>query len=196
MTKMRHLLPSALLAWACFFDLPCATALQLEGVTVTPHLQSTELRYRRETDRSLGARVQLFLRNDGPTELRLSSGTPIRLRGKTPEELLAADEWAWHDFPSAWTNAPLALPSGALTVWSFNGKRAPWGVGTSGDALIGAEKLTVPIASPDAWLCAITFLGEPADPFPTSLIFHVANQTTSPLRLEACRLWLPASNDT
>jgi hypothetical protein len=191
----RLLLLGLLLSAGCFPEHGTA-ALLLEGTSVTPHLQSTELRYRREPDRSLGARVQLYLRNDGPGELRLAADTPIRLRDKTPEELLAADEWAWHDFPSAWTNAPLVLPPGALTVWSFNGKRAPWGTGTSADTFIGTDRITVPIETPDAWLSAVTFLGEPTNPFPTSLIFHVANQTKSPLRLEACRLWLPAGNDS
>lgn len=183
-----------LLITAGFLPQRGAAALVLEGSSVVPHQQSTALRYRREPDRSLGARVQLFLRNTGPGELRLAADTPIRLRDRTPEELLAADEWAWHDFPSAWTNAPLVLPPGALTAWSFNGKRAPWGIGTSAGAVIGRDQITVPIEAPDAWLSAVTFLGEPADPFPTSLIFHVANQTKSALRLVACRLWLPAGN--
>ena len=106
-----------------------ADGLQLQGLSVTPHLQSKEMRYRREPDFSLGARVELFLRNPGNADLRFAPDAEIRLRGKSPDELLAADEWAWHDFPSAWTNAPLVLPPGTLTVWSFNGKRAPWGAG-------------------------------------------------------------------
>lgn len=186
-------LPVLLVCAWCFAP-PADAALRLEGVTVTPHVQSTELRYRRETDRSLGARVQLFLRNDGPGEVRLDHDTPIRLRGKTPESLLAADEWAWHDFPDAWTNAPLSLPPGALTVWSFNGKRAPWGVGTSAEVRIREEKFPLSIDAPEAWLSAVTFLGESSNAFPTSLIFHVVNQTPSSLGLEACRLWLPVDN--
>ncbi|MCB1127315.1 MAG: hypothetical protein KDM81_12515, partial [Verrucomicrobiae bacterium] len=85
-------------------------ALKLVGVTVTPHVQSTEMRYRREPDFSLGARVQLFLMNHGDEPIRFDASTPVHVRGKTPDELLAADEWAWHDFPSAWTNEPLVLP--------------------------------------------------------------------------------------
>ena len=90
--------------------------LELRGTSVIPHSQSTTLRYRREPDRSLGARVQLFLVNEGATSLSLPAATPLTLRGKTPDELLAGDEWAWHDFPSAYTNATLDLPPGALTV--------------------------------------------------------------------------------
>jgi hypothetical protein len=193
---MKRPLLYVLLFSALSFGQRSAAALVLKGITVTPHVQSVELRYRREPDRSLGARVQLFLQNESPAEVRLSADTPIRLRGKTPEELLAADEWAWHDFPSAWSTTPLVLPAGAITIWSFNGKRAPWGGGTSADAVIGSESIAVSIEQPDAWLSAVTFLGEPTSPFPTSLIFHIVNRTPSPLHIEACRLWLPAANDS
>jgi hypothetical protein len=168
--------------------------LVLDGVTVTPHVQSTVMRYRREPDFSLGARVQLFLRNTGDSELRLAPEAAIRLRGRMPDELLAADEWAWHDFPSAWTNAPLVLPPGALTVWSFNGKRAPWGVGTEASLALERREQRIAIAQPRAWLSAVTFLGDPTNPYPNAVIFHVANQTRSALRIEACRLWLPRDN--
>ena len=102
------------------------SSIDLRGVAVVPHIQSTEMRYRREPDRSLGAWVQVFLLNSSSSPLSLSPRTPVRLRNKTPDELLAGGEWTWHDFPSAWTNAPLELPPGAMTVWSFNGKNAPW----------------------------------------------------------------------
>ena len=173
-----------------------ASGLQLQGLAVTPHLQSKEMRYRREPDFSLGARVELFLCNSGSTELRLAPDADIRLRDKSPDDLIAADEWAWHDFPSAWTNAPLVLPPGALTVWSFNGKRAPWGVGTSAMLAVGGAEIKFDLAQPEAWLSAVTFLGSPTNPFPDSLIFHLANQTAGPLRLEACRLWLPRDNSS
>lgn len=42
----------------------------------------------------------------------------------------------------------------------------------------------------------MTFLGSEADPFPDSLVFHVANETAEPVRVEACRLWLPAGNQS
>ncbi len=170
------------------------STLDLPGVTVTPHLQSREMRYRREADFSLGARVELFVRNAGDTALPFPADSALRVRGNSPDDLLAADEWAWHDFPSAWTNARLVLPPGTLTVWSFNGKRAPWGVGTSATLAVADQELNFEIAEPRAWLSAITFLGQPTNPFPDSLLFHVANQTASDLRLDACRLWLPKDN--
>jgi hypothetical protein len=170
--------------------------LDLAGVTVTPHLQSRAMRYRNEPDFSLGARVQLFLKNAGTAGIHLPPDTRILVRNQSPEALLAADEWAWHDFPSAWTNQPLLLPPEALTVWSFNGRHAPWGVGTSATLAVGSALLEFDIAEPRAWLSSATFLGHPTNPFPDSLIFHVANQTPGSLRLEACRLWLPEDNQT
>lgn len=184
-------------------ELPAGGAeIAVEGVTVTPHVQSAEMRYRQEPDRSLGARVQVFLRNTAGQPLSLGPETLVLVRGKTPEQLLAADEWAWHDFPSAWSNAPLTLPPDGLTVWSFNGKRAPWGVGTTANLEVRdtsrAELAVAPLRfdPPKAWLSAVTFLGEEPDPFPHGLIFHVANEHAVALRLEACRLWLPQTNTT
>jgi hypothetical protein len=168
--------------------------LDLRGVAVVPHIQSEEMRYRREPDRSLGAWVQLFLVNRGSSPLSLSLHTPVRLRDKTPDELLAAGDWTWHEFPSAWTNSPLELPPGAMTVWSFNGKNAPWGADTSADLLVSDAQVQCDFAKPRVWLSSVTFLGDPANPFPNSLIFHVANEASARVRLEACRLWLPRDN--
>jgi len=176
-----------------------ASVLSLEGVQVVPHVQSAEMQYRKKADFSLGARVEVFLRNSSPDTLTLPVSTDIRLRGRTPEELLASDDWAWHDLPSAWGGEPLKLPPGAMTVWSWNGKRAPWGTNTSADLSIqwpgsgSTERLEVPIASPTAWLSAVTFLGTATNPTPDSLVFHVVNATSGPLTLRACRLWLPES---
>jgi hypothetical protein len=77
----------------------------------------------------------------------------------TPEELLQGDEWAWHDLPSACCGEPLRLPPGAMTVWSWNGKRAEWGTNTQTELAAGlpgmgeADRMRVRIDSPDVWLC-------------------------------------------
>ena len=189
--------------------------LSLEGVHVVPHRQSGEMQYRRKADFSLGARVEVFVRNASTTTaLKIPATADVRVRDRTPEQWLEQDEWAWHDFPSAWGGSPLRLPPGAMTVWSWNGKRAPWGTNTAAElnlALPGdasPQRLQVPIAAPQAWISAITFLGNsdlptsasasasalPPDPRPDSLVVHVANSSGTALRLEAVRLWLPESN--
>jgi hypothetical protein len=175
-------------------------SLSLDGTHVVPHRQSTEMRYRKAADFSLGARVEVFLRNASAEPLRLSATNDIRLRGRTPEELLRSDEWAWHDLPSAWDGEPLQLPPGAMTVWSWNGKRADWGTNTAADLQVAvpgqgeADRMRVTIDSPTAWLSAVTFLGSARDVRPDSMVFHVANHTGAPLRVDACRFWLPATN--
>jgi hypothetical protein len=175
--------------------------ISLEGVHVVPHVQSTEMRYGKKADFSLGARVEIFLRNTSKETLTLPASTEIRLRGQTPSELLKADEWAWHDLPSAWTD-PLQLPQDALTVWSWNGKRAPWGVGKQAELTLTLpnapqpSRLKVSIDKPDVWLSAVTFLGEDDSVQPSSMSFHVANESEGTVTLVACRLWLPKSNAT
>jgi len=178
----------------------CET-LHLEGVTVTPHLQSHEMRYRQAADFSLGARTQLFIHNVSDSPLPLEPDTDIHLRGRTPKELLEADEWAWYDFPDAWKEQPITLPPKAMTVWTWNGKHQEWGVGTNADISIrlpGKDEATaqfqIPIEQPQVWLSAVTFLGKKENPFPDRLIFHVVNQKEGQLKLESCRLWLPDNN--
>ena len=179
-----------------------AEGLSVEGVHVAPHQQSREMRYRQKTDFSLGARVKLFLRNASEDTLVLPASVDIRLRGRTPSELLESDDWAWHDLPPVWGDETLRLPPGALTVWSWNGKRANWGTNTSADLTVelpgstAPQRFEVAIANPSVWLSAVTFLGSEADPFPDSLILHVANETAEPVRVEACRLWLPTDNQS
>ncbi|NQV31808.1 MAG: hypothetical protein HQ515_03895 [Phycisphaeraceae bacterium] len=181
-------------------DLGHGQGLTLQGVTVTPHVQSLDMRYRKATDFSLGARAQIFVQNACLSPICLEPGTDIRVRGRRPKALVDADEWAWYDFPDAW-DTPLTLAPEALTVWTWNGKREPWGLGTRADLQISlahkdAEPIAcqVSLAQPAVWLSAVTFLSQDHDPFPDQLIFHVANQTDSALRVEACRLWLPRDN--
>ncbi len=177
-----------------------AGALSVQGVHVVPLVQSTGMRYRQETDFSLGSRVEVFLRNTAPETLVLPPTADIRLRGRTPEELLSADEWAWHDLPPAWDGAALRLPPGAITVSTWNGKRAPWGTGTQAEMAVtlpgagGPDRLAVKINDPSVWLSAVTFLGAATNVQPDSMIFPVVNRTPGPLRLDACRLWLPENN--
>ncbi|MBL9135099.1 MAG: hypothetical protein JNK85_04490 [Verrucomicrobiales bacterium] len=184
--------------WLC----PCQATLSVEGVQVVPHLQSTEMRYRQKVDFSLGARVEIFLRNATGKEIVLPSTAEVRLRGRTPSELLQTDEWAWHDLPSAWDGEPLRLPPGAMTVWSWNGKRAPWGTNTQADLAVAlpgdnpVSRKTVALDAPKAWLSAVTFLGASAEVRPDTLVFHVANHSPVALRVDACRLWLPENPAT
>ena len=179
-----------------------ASHFELTGLSVTPHVQSSAMRYRRPSDPELGVLVQVFLRNAGPDSLLLDETWSGRFRGQTPAQLLANGDWTWHDTPSAWGGQKLILPPGALTVWSFNTRGANWGLGTHALLVTGpvcelaSAKFNLSFATPKVWLSAVTFLRSTNSVHPDSLIFHVANATDVPLRLVSCRLWLPASNDT
>lgn len=168
---------------------PCRANLILEGVHVVPHVQSTEMKYRQNVDFSLGARVELFLRNASAKEMVVPSSADVRLRSRTPSDLLQDDEWAWHDLLSARSGEPLRLQSGALTVWSWNGKRAPWGTKTQAELAVALTDTLEPsrcaasIDAPTVWLSAVTFLGAATYVHPDTLIFHVVNQTAGLLRL-------------
>jgi hypothetical protein len=176
---------------------PAEAGLEIEGVTVTPHLLAPSMRYARDPDPSLGARVQLFLRNSSDGALSLDAQTPIRFRGRSPEELLTEDEWNWHDMPSAWPEDPLTLPPGAMTVWSFNGAREPWGVGTSATMAAGdGPERTFDIEDPDAWIAAVTFFSDAENIYPDRMIAHITNNSAAPLHILSCRLWLPENNAT
>jgi hypothetical protein len=176
--------------------------LELAGVTVTPHEIATALRYRRDPDPELGARVQLFLKNSTDRELSIPASLPVKFRGQAAADLLASGVWTWHDTPSAWPGTTLSLPPGALTVWTFNSRGSPWGVGTEASVEVAwpdgsaAARATVSIERPPVWISAVTFLGDGTDPVPRSLIFHVANRSSAPVRITGCKLWVPESNST
>jgi len=101
MNKIKIALFVSILVTAVLIEKSQCETLSLEGVTVTPHVQSHEMRYRKNTDFSLGARTQLFIQNVSESPLSLKPDTDIHLRDQTPKELLEADEWAWYDFPDA-----------------------------------------------------------------------------------------------
>lgn len=155
------------------------------------------MRYRRAPDPQLGARVELFLRHEGPSPLSLAPDFAARFDGRTPAELLTSGDWAWHDTPSARTNESITLPPGALTVWSFNSRGTNWGAGTRHQASFDRADLKpieLRLEAPRVWLSAVTFLGSGSAVQPTRAIVHVANESDRPLELRACRLWLPRSN--
>ena len=167
----------AILALVGFLDSQSCAA-DLVGLSIIPHSIETSMRYRRPYDPELSARVQLFIK--GPA-------TPTTFDGRTPAELLASNEWAWHDLGAA-----VQAPEEALTVWSFNGKSSRWGVGKQ-FALqgVGLQAVNVAIQSPEVWISAATFLASDNGLQPDSVVVHLANESTQELRVNSLRLWLP-----
>lgn len=113
MNQMRRFFPDILLiALICMPVIQQATHAQdpasIAGVAIIPHRVEESMRFRRPRDPSLAARVQMFVQG---------SALPKSFDGKSPAELLAAGEWAWHDMVTT-----VKPPDGAMTVWTFNGK--------------------------------------------------------------------------
>jgi hypothetical protein len=191
---------SALLLTLIVSSAPRAAQLEIVGRTVTPHILASAMRYAREPDSELGARVQLFVRNSSEHPIRLDASTPLTLRDRSPDELVASDEWTWHDFPIAWPETELELAPGAMTVWNFNGRGSPWGVGTASTLTIGVDgalhESTFDITAPEAWISAVTFLEANHKVVPDEVVIHVANKGDAPLQLKGLVLWLPRGNAT
>ena len=167
------------------------STMNIVGISVTPHVMADSMRYARDPEPAAGARVQLFVRNDAKqdsTPLVLDSQTRMLFDGKSPADLLAAHIWAWHDTPAAMPDESLALPSGALTVWTFNGRVAPFGPGGRVRVEVGPEgspwlSKEVSLDKPACWLSAITFLGPDAAIQPDTMVVHIANASDSPMEI-------------
>lgn len=154
------------------------TAAEIAGISVIPHRIEHSLRYRRPHDPDLAARVQLFLKG---------GAAPGKFAGRSPQELLESDAWAWHDLGAA-----VQAPDDALTVWTFNGKSSRWGVGKAFTLeAAGLPPTEVPIVAPRAWISAATFLSGDESVQPDTVVLHVANETEQEMELTSLRLWLP-----
>ena len=175
--------------------------IDMVGISTIPHSQASEMRYRRDPDPELGVRMQLFLRNPAAQPLSIPANLPVRFNGLPPNELLTNGAWTWHDTPSAWPTNDLNLAPGALTVWTFNSKGKNWGVGTNADIALewpgrSPQHIPIVIEAPKVWLSAVTYLSTNDTVFPDTLIFHVVNESPTPVQIVSCRLWLPESNTT
>ncbi|MFM8250622.1 MAG: hypothetical protein ACKOBW_03380 [Planctomycetota bacterium] len=154
------------------------SAADLRGITVTPHVIAESMRYRRPRDPDLAAKVQLFVQG---------AAWPQTFAGRSPQQLLAAGEWAWHDLDTAVRGEPESL-----TVWTWNGKTSRWGVGQVVEVIgEGLPATRLELAAPQRWIAAVTFLDPDAHPQPREMIVHVVNQDAQPLTIQAVRVWLP-----
>jgi hypothetical protein len=149
----------------------------VRGVVVVPHKISEALRYRRERTPDLAARVELYV--SGPA----SVGT---FDGRSPSELLEAKEWAWHDLDDA-----VAIPAGAIGVWTFNGATDRWGAGRRFTSAADSFTAEITIEAPKVRITTIGFPADQGAVFPERIVAHVANETDQPLDITALRLWLP-----
>ena len=183
------------LAWCC----ACSTTLgaELVGITITPHTQCENLRWRRPPNPQRGVRAELFLQNtSAAAEMLTANSEDWRFDGSTAAELTASQQWAWHDTPDVWGESGNTLPPESLTVLRCNTRIDRWGVGTTHQLeMPGAAVQEMSFAKPDAWLSAVTFLREKEVIRPTRMVVHMSNQRAEPLRIRSCTIWLPASKE-
>lgn len=175
-------------------------ALSIAGMAVTPHVIADIMRYSHDPEPLAGARVQLFLRHDAPAgsaPLTLDGQTRVLFDGKAPAELLKAKMWNWHDTPPATPDESASLPPGALTVWTFNGRTAPFGPDGQGRVEAGPENAPwlsqgLTFSKPQYWLSAVTFFAPDGALMPDTMVVHVANASKASATIRSCRLWLPS----
>ncbi len=170
--------------------------LSLAGQSVTPHIQSSMMRYRQPINPELGARVELFLRNDGEKAISLSDKTSIRFDGNTPQELIDQNQWAWHDTVASRGSSATRIPPGALLAWRLNTMGNKWGTNTGHQIDIAGQSIPLSFDRPTTWLSAITFLSSGDQLQPDTIVVHVANDGSQPIRLIRCRLWLPRPQES
>lgn len=159
---------------------------ELAGTAIVPHRIDTTLQYRRPHDPELAARVQLFV--TGPAEFK-------QINDKSPDQLLSEKAWAWHDLRDA-----QPIPTGALSVWNFNGLSSEWGIGKSFKlSANGLDDTTVSIAEPRAWISSVTFLrsGQSTPNVkPNEMVLFIRNNQDQPLAVSEIRIWLPKDGKT
>jgi len=181
-----------------------ATGLEVAGTVVVPHAPTiaTDLRYAAERGPTDGARVQLFVINRGTASITLPPDAAITVGGTSPDGLVAAGAWSWHDFPSQWPDEPLELPPAGLTVLSLNAAGGGWAAGTVTDVTIaGHDPLRLDATPADAWISSITFLRRAAaegieSVHPDTLVVHVENRSDRAWSIQSCRLWAPRPGGT
>lgn len=174
---------------------------EMVGVNVTPHHQSTALRWRRPPSPELAARIELFLLNRSDAVQTLERTQSVRFDGQLPDELIADGNLAWFDTPNSWLEDRVELAPQSLTVFSLNGKSDAWGLGSEHALQLGdtASPVRFRIDPPESWLSSVTFLrNDPLDVeagvpsfAPNRIVVHLVNASETPLQLEGLRLWLP-----
>jgi hypothetical protein len=177
-----------------------ARAQQIVGVTVTPHQVSSVMQWRRPPSPELAARVELFLHNPSNKNIAINRSDNWLFDGQTPEQLLTANEWAWHETPVLWEDDSTQVPPQALVVIPFNGQARNWSADTSHTLQPGQNAPQIPftLPNPSAWLSAVTFLAaEPSGNLQTTavnanrVVVHIRNNGTADLEIAGLNLWLP-----
>ncbi|MFM7037138.1 MAG: hypothetical protein ACKO2L_05385 [Planctomycetaceae bacterium] len=199
---IRMFLVVALTVLLQILQMVTGPAQEIAGLTVTPHSISSVMQWRRPATPELGARVEMFLFNPAQQPVTIRRTDVWRFDGKTPDELVGAAEWAWHETPALWETDVTELPPQSLAVVPFNTRATSWGVGTNHtlQTTEAAAGLSFNLAKPAVWLSAITFLATdsngriaPASVTSNRVVVHIENAGEAELTITGLKLWLPRS---
>lgn len=178
--------------------------VELSGVIVTPHVRALSLQYENAPSADMGARVELFLRNTAAVDSGTNGAVTfnaVLFDGREPQRMILEGDWSWHDTPNSWPERDLTLPPGALTVWSFNTKSTPWGVGRQFPLTLtdwqrlGRAEIPVSMYPQGIWLSSVVFVSSDNNSLPDTVLMHVSNQSAIPASMVGGRLFLPKTNN-
>ncbi|MFM7055670.1 MAG: hypothetical protein ACKO2P_01980 [Planctomycetota bacterium] len=190
----------ALLCLLQALHISSSTAQEIAGLTVTPHRTSSVMQWRRPPTPELGARVEMLLRNSSPQPVTFHRTDVWQFDGRTPDELVAAADWSWHETPSLWEAETTELPPESLAVVPFNTRATSWGIETTHTVQPGenSPELRFSLANPSVWLSAVTFLATdqngrsaPQSVTANHIVVHIQNSGDSELTITGLKLWLP-----
>jgi len=161
--------------------------LQMVGVALTPHRMGEGLQYHPRPESPLGARIQVFVKNTAEDSSAVATMNSVSFDKRYPLHHLLDGSWAWHDTPNLWGGHGRSLPGGALSVWTINAVEPTWGdkeeiVSIVTDwGLPAVWLLKIPVKKQDAWISAVTFLGEGVRP--DRIVIHVFNRGEEPIQI-------------
>lgn len=168
--------------------------VDIVGISVTPHVYSQEMRWRRPPSEELGSLLRLFISHRDTSEQALE--LELAFNGKGPSELLADGDWNWYDMPENRQETGYTLEPGKLDVFTFNAGRSEWGMGsafkltiTDGKTRI-SEEFHVPIKPNDIQITSIVCLASEENTiYPDTLVIHIANNTDESAQIKRFRIY-------
>ncbi len=172
--------------------------MELEGISVTPHMRAEGLTYAPPTEGPLGARIQFFVRNASDTDVTLNE---VLFNREYPLWPMLEGDWAWHDTPNGWPNRARNMPADALSVWTINVVRPTWdddgriGVAVKDWSTDAFSVMRTEAQPPEQWISSVTFTAQEGVK-PDRMIVHVTNTSDAPMQMTGVRLWLPESRAT
>lgn len=175
--------------------MPLCFAQEIVGVHVVPHQFSLNLQWKKPPDPERGARVELFLQNNQNEPITLNLDQ-LRIDSLTPQQLIDANAWAWHDFQNP---NSLELPPKSMVVLRFNGKSSSWGCESKHGISTASSNSDqdFELKSPTVWIEGVSFLKSKSDAagfVPRKMIASIRNATYEDMRIGAVRLWIPETN--